>query len=236
MSTLASRESIKNLAVRLRYLLVHAPDHMKAAVLNRIEKLLPIMKQTLIEINKREEQQGKEEAAQAPIQTQTPPQQPQTGVQTQVPEIARNLWALARGNPDIFIAYARSYPDPTINAIASNPAQLNAIMHQINNTQSIPPQGNADGILQAPLQSSNVYGFRYDPLTKRLTVRFQGGSVYKYEGVPKQIFDMFSVGDGVARTKGSNRWGRWWIGKNPSLGAALHDLIKLGGFPYTKVR
>jgi hypothetical protein len=165
-----------------------------------------------------------------------PPEAPGPSEQVPVPDIARQLWTLARGDPDIFSLYMQSYPNDQVQSIARNPAELNSLMNQINNTQSIPPRGNADGIEQAPLQSSNVYGFRYDPLKKRLTVRFQEGAVYRYEGVPKVIFDMFSHGDGVARTTGSNRHGRWWRGKSPSLGASLNELIKLGGFPYARIR
>lgn len=171
-----------------------------------------------------------ERASQPP----SPPEEPQ--VQVQVPEIARNLWALSRGDPDVFRLYMQSYPNDQVNAIARNPAQFDAIMGQINDTQSIPPLGQAEGIQQAPLQSSNVYGFRYDPLKKRLTVRFHGGSIYRYESVPPIIFEMFRNGDSVARTNGHNRFGRWWRGKKPSLGAAVHQLLIAGRFPYSRVR
>ncbi len=157
-------------------------------------------------------------------------------VQPHVPEIARELWTLARGDPDVFALYVNTYPDPSVRAIGRIPGALDKIMNEINNTQSERPPGQADGVPQAPLQSSNVYGARYDPLQKNLTVRFQGGSVYKYQGVPKQIFDMFISGDGTARSKGNNRYGRWWVGKNPSIGAAFNNLIKLGKYPYQKIK
>ena len=222
--------NLRDILLRLRYLVAHAPPELQEAMAERATIVVDKIKNLI-----QTQQQQPEAQMELPLQPPAaPPSAP--NIQSQVPEIARQLWALSRGNPDIFTAYLRSYPNPELQQIADNPTQLNALMNQINDTQSIPPVGQADGVNQAPLQSSNVYGFRYDPLRKNLTVRFQGGSVYRYQNVPKQIFDMFAVGDGVARTSGSNRFGRWWRGKSPSLGAALHELIKLGGYPYSKIK
>lgn len=162
---------------------------------------------------------------------QLPPELPVV----QATDISRELWTLARGNPDIFSAYASSYPDRALNAVASNPAELNALIQRLGSAE-IEPRGEVDGIRAAPLKSSNVFGYRYDPLKKRLAVRFHSGSIYRYDGVPPIIFDMFRHGEGTARTTGSNRFGRWWRGKNPSLSAALNQLIKIGGYPYTRIR
>jgi hypothetical protein len=91
------------------------------------------------------------------------------------------------------------------------------------------------------LTSSNVNSFGYDDKTGRLLVKFQGdypqqnGPVYAYGGVPKQIFDLFKTGAVPARTDGKNKWGRWFRGKVPSLGASLFTLIKNGGYSYTRL-
>lgn len=72
-------------------------------------------------------------------------------------------------------------------------------------------------------------------------VKFQGdypeqnGPVYGYEGVPKQIFNLFQKGAIPATTDGSNKWGSWWKGKTPSLGASLNALIKQGGYSYQRL-
>lgn len=39
-----------------------------------------------------------------------------------------------------------------------------------------------------PCQSSNVSAYGYDPNTSTLVVRFKGGSVYSYSGVPEVVF------------------------------------------------
>ncbi len=95
--------------------------------------------------------------------------------------------------------------------------------------------------LNPSMASSNINSFGYDEDTGRLLVKFQGdypqenGSIYAYGGVPKQIFDLFKKGAIPARTDGKNRWGEWWKGKVPSMGASLYTLIKEGGYPYEKL-
>lgn len=99
--------------------------------------------------------------------------------------------------------------------------------------------------LQQPLTeampSSNVEGFAYDDKTNKLLVRFLGkhpnrnGPIYAYEGVPRSIFDLFQKGAVPARTNGQNRWGKWWKGKVPSMGASMYTLIKQQGYPYQRV-
>jgi hypothetical protein len=95
--------------------------------------------------------------------------------------------------------------------------------------------------LNAGMPSSNINSFGYDDKTGRLLVKFQGdypqenGPVYAYGGVPKVIYDLFQKGAVPARTDGKNKWGSWWKGKYPSLGSALYHLIKIQGYPYTKL-
>ncbi len=89
--------------------------------------------------------------------------------------------------------------------------------------------------------SSNINSFGYNEDTGELMVKFQGdypqqnGPIYKYGGVPKQIFELFRKGAVPARTNGQNKWGKWWKGKVPSVGASMFTLIKNGGYPYQKV-
>lgn len=94
----------------------------------------------------------------------------------------------------------------------------------------------------APHESSNINAFRYDPKSGRLFVKFQdkypsqNGPVYSYEGVPKNIFDVFRRGAVAPKTSGRNAWHRWKKGVTPSHGAAMYALIKQGGYPYQRVR
>ena len=150
---------------------------------------------------------------------------------------AQLLWILAGQNEEAFISYLRTYPTQATQDLLNNPTQLNNTIEFLH--AMMPPGGEqplADGIRHADLNSSNIYGFRYNPQNQKLKVRFQGGSVYEYDGVPVNIFNAFSQGASSAKTDGQNQYGRWWKGKNPSLGAAFWDYIRNSGFDYKKLR
>lgn len=101
--------------------------------------------------------------------------------------------------------------------------------------------GPGPGDLEPSMPSSNVEGFAYDDKSGKLLVRFLGkhpnrnGPIYAYEGVPPNIFDIFRRGAIPAKTNGRNKWGQWWQGKYPSMGAAMYHMIRAGGYPYQKV-
>ncbi len=103
-----------------------------------------------------------------------------------------------------------------------------------------PPRGQHPGIEEA-MPSSNIEGFAYDDKTGRLMVRFLGkhpnrnGPIYAYQGVPANIADIFMRGAIPAKTNGKNKWGSWFQGKYPSMGAAMAHVIKAGGYPYQRM-
>lgn len=152
-----------------------------------------------------------------------------------IPEGSDLLWQISGANPDVFARYMAQVPDPALNSFAQNPAQMMNLIRQFN--QSMPPQQPIQqaGIEKAPLNSSNIWGFNYDPKSGRLKIRFQGDGIYEYEGVPPYIYRIFQAGAIPAKTNGQNQYGKWWIGKEPSLGSSFFSLIKNGGYPYHKV-
>lgn len=80
------------------------------------------------------------------------------------------------------------------------------------------------------IKSSNVWKFKWDDRTGDLVVKFQDGSVYTYYGVSEGDFESFRTGSGgVCETSGETRVGgatyRWEVGKNPSVGAAVWDVL-----------
>lgn len=161
---------------------------------------------------------------------------PTNQIQSPVSNDAQLLWILSGQQPQAFISYLRTYPTPETQALLNNPVQLNATIEQL---QQIMPEGQqpiVNGISHADLNSSNIWGANYDPRTGKMRVRFQGGSEYEYDGVPKNIFKAFISGNASAKTSGQNQYGRWWKNKNPSLGAAMNQYIKAGGFPYKKIK
>lgn len=172
-----------------------------------------------------------------PSNVPPPPTVPPQIGSSELPPIGTELlWILAGGQEDAFVNYLRTFPDPTYNSILRNPEQLRNIIAHLQETM---PQGRnevRDGIQQAPLQSSNIYGFQFDPSTGKLLVRFQEGNIYEYDGVPQGVYKVFQQGAVPAKTKGMNKYGAWYEGKMPSLGAAFYELIRKGGYPYRKIQ
>ena len=191
-------------------------------------------------------QETTQRIAQLQQQTQQPPQPPQPPEQPpeQPPGVngpppsstAQLLWILAGQQEDYFLQYLQNYPDSSTRSLLNNPGELERTIQYLHRMMPSGTQPQMDGIQHADLNSSNIYGFRYDPNTKKLLVRFQGGSVYGYDGVPPQVYKMFSSGAVPAKTNGQNQYGRWWEGKNPSLGASFYSLIRQGGYPYQRVQ
>jgi len=169
-----------------------------------------------------------------PLEPQEPP------VTTDQQETLEMLWHISGGDPAIFTQYLSSYPDPEIQQIIRSPAVLQNLLAEFSNVPPKIPQVS-DGIPEADINSSNVFGFRYDPKAQRLLVKFNGkdvkasGPVYSYDGVPQDIAQIFAAGAIPAKTNGKNKFGRWWISKTPSLGASAYELLQKGGFPYRRI-
>lgn len=156
-----------------------------------------------------------------------------------IPVGADLLWILSGQNPQAFVSYLRTYPGEGFQELANNPVQLASVIEHLERTNPGQEPGIApDGIPNTDLPSSNVAGMKYDPRSGKLLVKFHGVNkepVYQYEGVPPQIFQILQHGNAFAQTKGKNRWGEWWPMKNPSIGAALNQYLKAGGYPYQRL-
>lgn len=160
---------------------------------------------------------------------------------TRIPQGAQLLWMLANGNEDAFRQYINNFPDPSLEQLRTNPRRLQRIVQDFQGEYPPQQQQAPDGFPQAGLQSSNVFGSLYDPKHRKLFVKFQGskdygqGSTYVYDNVPPSVARLMEMGQGIAKTTGQNKWGSWWKGKIPSLGAALNQLIKKANFAYQKL-
>lgn len=82
--------------------------------------------------------------------------------------------------------------------------------------------------------SSNVNRLLYNDEIKELVIEFRGGDRYTYSGVDMSLFLDIVDGAGICRTSGSNKWGSWYVGKFPSVGAAVYTRLVEGGVPYRK--
>lgn len=173
-------------------------------------------------------------------QSRQQPEQPPTQDRVAPPPHydSRLLWILSGRNPEAFTQYLRTYPTAGTANLLANPDLLNSTIQQLS--ASMPP-GEHETLMEgdvphADLQSSNIWGALYNQKTGKMKVRFQGGSEYEYDGVPKNIFNAFIHGQASARTDGENQYGRWWKNKNPSLGASFNQYIKEGNFPFRRIR
>ena len=135
--------------------------------------------------------------------------------------------------------------DETMLALVDllNAARERLAQEAENPVEGLPPTTpeGVPNLDQGPYPSSNVNSFKYDPRSGRLFVKFHGaesadaGPVYKYEGIPKNIYDLFSQGRVGPKTSGSNQYHTWIKGVTPSLGASLYALIRNGGYPYQRM-
>lgn len=85
--------------------------------------------------------------------------------------------------------------------------------------------------------SSNVREIKWFADTKILTVWFMDGSIYDYNmsAIPNydEVVSLVTKGMASATTEGEANGVRWWVGKNPSFGAAVHEYLSTGMIPYT---
>lgn len=85
------------------------------------------------------------------------------------------------------------------------------------------------------VKSSNVKGYRYDTEDKTLIIEFNDGSKYLYEFIEFSEFEAVAKGDAICTTEGSNQYGSWYVGKTPSVGAAIWRWLIKKGAMYTKM-
>lgn len=84
------------------------------------------------------------------------------------------------------------------------------------------------------IPSSNVRRIVYNDESKEMVIQFQDKSIYTYFEVPFQIFLDVSGGKATCITTGENKFGRWFVGKNPSVGAAVWKYLRDSNIKYQK--
>ena len=84
------------------------------------------------------------------------------------------------------------------------------------------------------IPSSNVKKIVYNDESKEMVIQFQDKSIYTYFEVPFQVFLNVSGGKATCITTGENKFGRWFVGKNPSVGAAVWKYLRDSNIKYKK--
>jgi len=84
------------------------------------------------------------------------------------------------------------------------------------------------------IPSANVRRIVYNDETKEMVIQFQDKSIYTYFEVPFQTFLNVSGGEATCITTGENKYGSWFVGKNPSVGAAVWRYLRDSNIRYKK--
>jgi hypothetical protein len=84
------------------------------------------------------------------------------------------------------------------------------------------------------VDSSNVDRLMYDDVKEQLVIQFQDGSFYTYFNITQARFDDIVDGNATCVSDDSQIPQRWWIGKNPSVGAAVHKFLVNAGIKYER--
>lgn len=82
--------------------------------------------------------------------------------------------------------------------------------------------------------SSNVDKIMFNDETNELVIKFKDGEIYTYEGIDFSEFNNIVNGNAVCVTNGENRFGTWYLGKNPSVGSAVFKYLVESGKSYIK--
>lgn len=82
--------------------------------------------------------------------------------------------------------------------------------------------------------SSNVDKIMYNDETYEMVIKFNDGEYYTYYNVNFDLFRDIFEGNGICISEGSNQWGEWYVGKSPSVGAAVYDQLVLTGVAYSR--
>ena len=82
--------------------------------------------------------------------------------------------------------------------------------------------------------SSNVDKIMYNDESMELVIKFNSGDIYTYENIDFTDFNNIINGRAVCVTEGENRWGTWYVGKTPSVGAAVYKYLVDSGATYKK--
>jgi hypothetical protein len=90
-------------------------------------------------------------------------------------------------------------------------------------------------LLQGNVVSSNVDSYKYNTNNGELILTFNDGSRYKYSGVDFIDYENIVLGDATCTTEGENEFGSWFIGKSPSVGAAVWNYLIDRGVKYERL-
>lgn len=102
-----------------------------------------------------------------------------------------------------------------------NEDEMNEILAEFKKWRSSPDSSNVDKIM-------------YNDETYELVIKFNDGEIYTYTSVDFDMFKDVFQGNASCVSDDESGQGRWWVGKTPSVGAAVYKILTVGGVPYTR--
>lgn len=83
--------------------------------------------------------------------------------------------------------------------------------------------------------SSNIAQYVYYPADESIIITFSNMKDYQYWEVTQAEFYKIINGEATAVTKGQNQFGAWYIGKSPSVGAAVYRYLVQANKPWKRL-
>lgn len=94
-------------------------------------------------------------------------------------------------------------------------------------------------VLDVPQQgyplSSNIMQYLYYPLMNSIIITFSNMVDYQYWDVTLPEFNAIIEGNATCVSKGRNQFGEWFVGKTPSVGAAVYRFLVQANKPWRRL-
>jgi hypothetical protein len=105
--------------------------------------------------------------------------------------------------------------------------------------QKIPLFEPIEPMLDVPQQgypiSSNIMQYLYYPLMNSIIITFSNMVDYQYWDVTLPEFNAIIEGNATCVSKGRNQFGEWFVGKTPSVGAAVYRFLVQANKPWRRL-
>lgn len=116
---------------------------------------------------------------------------------------------------------------PFINAPSSTIDRETPLLQEPDLPNMLPQQGS-------PI-SSNIMQYTYYPLYNSIIITFSNMVDYQYWDVTQAEFLSIIQGNASCVTEGKNQFGQWYIGKTPSVGAAVYRFLVQANKPWRRL-
>ena len=119
------------------------------------------------------------------------------------------------------------HPTFTIEELTSTIDRMMPLLDEPDLPNQLPTMGTPN--------SSNIAQYVYYPLQNSIIITFSNMVDYQYWDVTPLEFQNIIDGNATCVTKGQNQFGTWFIGKTPSVGAAVYRFLVQTNKPWRRL-